>query len=106
MIHLIKEGDYIKSGLNIVFGIGWRAFPYYPWIAFKYRKNNIEKYTSTIYVIRIRTGLKPYIIKYSNTFNIIDDYLFSRGEVIIPREVYEDYVPKIIKERINESKRV
>lgn len=92
MIHKHKEGDHLKIGLNYKFG----RVGYFPWVAFVWCWYNVQKRTLTTKRLRLRTHAAPYIIKESAESDTISNYLMIHDLIACPRELLEDYAPKLI----------
>ena len=92
MIYIHKEGTYLKTGLNITFGrVGWL-----PWITFVWCWYNIANRMLTTKRLRVRTHMRPMIIKQSAESDTISNFLMMNGLIAVPRELLEDHAPKLI----------
>lgn len=92
MIHITKEGDFLKLGLNIAFGrYGWR-----PWVTLVWVWYDVATRRLTGKRFRIRTHMKPYIIKSINNWDVTETYLTAHDLIAVPRELLEDFAPKLI----------
>ena len=92
MIHFHKEGTYLKMGLNISFGrVGWK-----PWVTLVWCWYDLSTRTLTTKRLRVRTHMKPMIIKQSLESDTISNYLMRNDLIAVPRELMEDHAPKLI----------
>ena len=82
MIHFIKEGDIRRVGLNLYRAAGGFVAV---WVWY-----NTVTYNATYHRFRLRLHIKPWIIRSSGSFNVIDDYLLVNGYELVPREVLQD----------------
>ena len=92
MIHYHKECTHLKLGLNTTIGRvnGW------PWITFIWCWYNVATRMLSTKRLRIRTHMFPMIIKQSAESDTISNYLMSHDLIACPRELLEDYAPKLI----------
>ena len=82
MIHIIKEGEIRRVGLNLT---RTRGNFVVVWVWYDART-----YTMSFWRFRLRLHVKPWVRWSSGSFNIIDDYLIVRGLELIPREELQD----------------
>lgn len=92
MIHYKKEGDHLKLGLNFTFGrMGWK-----PWVTVIWCWYDVKGRKLTHNRLRIRTHQRPMIIKSSSQSDVISGYLTAHDLIAVPRELLEDFAPKLI----------
>ena len=92
MIHYHKEGAHLKTGLNITFGrVGWK-----PWVSFVWCRYDVKTRTLANTRLRIRTHMKPMIIKQTAEIDVVSQSLMLNDLIACPRELLEDYAPKLI----------
>ncbi len=82
MIHFIKEGARKKLGLNLYRAAGGFV-AVWAWY-------DARTYTMSFRRFRLRLHIKPWILRSSGRFNVIDEYLMDFGLETIPREVLKD----------------
>lgn len=93
MIHFRKESDRLKLGLNITFG---RVNKWWPWIIFVWSWYDIGTRKLTSKRLRIRTHMKSHILKSTNEWDVVEQYLVDNDLIAVPRELMEDHAPKLI----------
>ena len=92
MIHFIKEGAYLKIGLNISVGrIGWK-----PWITFIWCWYDVKNRKLLVKRLRVRTHMAPYFLRKSAEGDVISNFLEIHDLIACPRELLEDHAPKLI----------
>ena len=82
MIHFIKEGDIRRVGLNLYRAAGGFV-AVWAWYDAVTRTMSHRR-------LRLRLHIKPWIMRSSGRFNVIEDYLMVRGLVLVRREVMQD----------------
>lgn len=86
MINIRREGEYLKVGLNITFGVNER---WYPWVTFNWMWYHAGTHTLSYKRLRLRTWkLKAFTSSGSN--NVIETYLRHHELMAFPREFAED----------------
>ena len=78
MIHIIKESGSRHIGLNLYRAAGGFV-AIWAWY-------DARTYTMSFRRFRLRLHIKPWILRSSGRFNVIDEYLINFGLETIPRE--------------------
>ena len=82
MIHFIKEGDIRRVGLNLHRAAGGFV-AVWAWY-------DVVTHTMSHRRLRLRLHIKPWIMRSSGHFNVIDEYLMMHRLALVQREVLED----------------
>ena len=82
MIHIIKEGGSRHIGLNLYRAAGGFV-AVWAWY-------DARTYTMTCHRFRLRLHIKPWILRSSGRFNVIDEYLMDYGLSLVSREELVD----------------
>ena len=82
MIHFIKQGDIINMGLNLSSAKGGFV-AIWAWYDAAARDVSHRR-------IRVRLHKRPFILRHSERFNVIDNYLNSNNMELVHKETLED----------------
>ena len=83
MIHFIKEGDIRRVGLNLYRAAGGFV-AVWVWYDAVTRIMSYRRF-------RLRLHIRPWIVRSSGRFNVIDEYLMDYGLALVQREVLQDF---------------
>ena len=83
MIYFIKEGDIRRVGLNLYRAAGGFVAV---WVWYD-AVTRIESYRR----FRLRLHIRPWIVRSSGRFNVIEEYLMDYGLALVQREVLQDF---------------
>ena len=86
MIHIIKEGEIRRVGLNLYRSRGGFVAVW----AWYDARTHIMAY----HRFRLRMHIKPWIIQSSGRFNVINEYCADRGLMLVPIAIAQDYIPQ------------
>lgn len=82
MIHIIKEGEIRRVGLNLYRAKGGFV-AVWAWY-------DAVKYTMSFRRFRLRLHIKPWLLRTSGRFNVVDEYLMDYGLSLVSREELVD----------------
>lgn len=82
MIHFIKEGSLAHVGLNLYRAAGGFVAV---WLWYD-AVTHIMSYRR----LRLRLHIKPWLLRSSGSFNVIEEYLMDYGLELVPREILQD----------------
>lgn len=82
MIHFIKEGDIRRVGLNLYRAAGGFV-AVWAWYDTVTRTMSYRRF-------RLRLHIRPWIVRSSGRFNVIEEYLMDYGLALVQREVLQD----------------
>jgi hypothetical protein len=82
MIHFIKEGDIRRVGLNLYRAAGGFV-AVWAWYDAVTRIMSYRRF-------RLRLHIRPWIVRSSGRFNVIEEYLMDYGLALVQREVLQD----------------
>ena len=82
MIHFIKEGDIRRVGLNLYRAAGGFV-AVWVWYDAVTRIMSYRRF-------RLRLHIRPWIVRSSGRFNVIEEYLMDYGLALVQREVLQD----------------
>lgn len=88
MIYFRRDGDYLRTGLNITFGCSekwWKPWAMFIWVWFTPYRHKLSMRR-----LRIRTNERPFILTESAEVNVVENYLMMNGMATVPVEVLED----------------
>ena len=93
MIHIIKEAGSRHVGLNLYRSRGGFV-AVWAWY-------DAVTHTMTFRRFRLRLHIKPWLLRTSGRFNVVDEYCAERGLMLVPIEIAQDYIPQsaLIHER-------
>ncbi len=95
MIHIKREGDYFKLGMNLYRAPGGFVAAWV-WYDFATHKATMRRF-------RLRMHIKPRILWSVESFNVIDNYLRTHDLELIHREVIHDLrAMEAVQKRTNE----
>ena len=83
MIHFIKEGDIRRVGLNLYRAAGGFV-AVWVWYDAVTRIMSYRRF-------RLRLHIRPWIVRSSGRFNVIEEYLMDYGLALVQREVLQDF---------------
>ena len=86
MIHLTPEGHCAKLGLNIGIHRGRSLGFSLRWVWF-----DLRTLVASSRKFRFRVRISPHLLTGHDTWDVLQDYLFSVDKVIIDRRVAEDH---------------
>lgn len=94
MIHLRGEGQCMKLGLNITITEDWAS------IGFTWCWLNVEKGMMSARRLRFRLKHSPHIIHSTHIWDYVDNFLWNKNKLSIPREWAEDYFPQKLLDKL------
>jgi hypothetical protein len=92
MIHIRKEGQSVRIGLNITPQLIHKGISLtFIWVSYDVSERKLHMRR-----IRFRSYMRPFIFHEKREVDVVSTFMESNALIAVPRELLEDYAPKLI----------